>query len=119
MIVAELYRVAIFESTHIIELHLPEMLDPSEFDQLNEGMLAHFDGKAQQAWIMDLSATTYMGSAMLGLMVNIRQRVKSAGGRLVLCGLSRQLNDIFVTSSMQRLFTITRTRPEAIKALAR
>lgn len=116
---AELYRVVTIESAHLIELHLPEMLDPTEFDQLNEGMLAHFEGNAGRAWIMDLSTTRYMGSAMLGLMVNIRQRVKSAGGRLVLCGLSRELNDIFVTSSMQRLFTITRTRPEALKALAR
>ena len=55
--------------------------------------------------------------AMLGLIVNIRQRVKAAGGRLVLCGLSRQLTDIFYTSSMQRLFTIAKGRPEALKAL--
>lgn len=114
-----MYRVKSIESVQLIELLLPETIDPADFDQLNEGMLAHFDGSASKAWIMDLTAVNYMGSAMLGLIVNIRQRVKSGGGRLVLCGMSKQLSEIFYTSSMQRLFTIAKTRPDAIKALSK
>jgi anti-anti-sigma regulatory factor len=47
-------------------------------------------------------------------MVNVRQRVKEARGRLVLCGLSPRLLQIFKTCCMERLFKIVRSRDEAI-----
>ena len=58
-----------------------------------------------------------MGSAMLGLMVNLRQQVKSAGGRLVLCSMPPTLMQIFRTCCMERLFIIARTRDEAMRLI--
>jgi anti-anti-sigma factor len=58
-----------------------------------------------------------MGSAMLGLMVNIRQRIKSGGGQLTLCNVSPRLLAIIRACSMERLFRIARSRADAIKAL--
>jgi anti-anti-sigma factor len=116
---AEFLRVQTIQSAHVVELSLPELLDPLEFDRLNEQMLAALDGKAAEKWIVDLTTVHYMGSAMLGMMVNIRQRVKSAGGKLVLCGLSSRLLNIFRACSMERLFTIARTRPDALRLTSR
>ena len=81
--------------------------------------VALLDGRADQPWVIDLSAVDYIGSATIGLIINIRQRIKSAGGRLVLCGLSARIMDIFHTSSMERLFTIARSRNDAVKVLAK
>ena len=102
-----------------MELMLPESIDPVEFDRLFDSMLAELNGKANQSWVLDLSSVTYLGSAMLGLIVNIRQQIKSSGGKLILCGMSARLQEIFHTCSMERLFTITRSRPDALKALGR
>jgi anti-anti-sigma factor len=62
-----------------------------------------------------MSRVNYMGSAMLGLVVNLRQQIRNASGELVLCGLSPRLLGIFRTCCMERLFTIVRTRADAIK----
>jgi anti-anti-sigma factor len=66
----------------IIELALPSVLDGAEFDALNESLLNvvadHPDGR----WVIDLTSVTYLGSSMLGLLVNIRQRVKQSHGAL-------------------------------------
>ena len=94
----------------MIELLLPDSIDPLEFDRLNDAILAVLDGGADKGWVLDLSHVTYMGSAMLGLMVNLRHRVKKAGGKLALCGLSQRLHEIFRTCCMERLFIIARTR---------
>ncbi len=91
---------------NIIELSLPESLEAVEFDQLNASLLKLLEGRTKQKWVMDLSAVEYMGSAMLGLLVNLRQQIKSGGGRLVLCSLTPRLKDIFHTCCMERLFTI-------------
>jgi len=99
---------------NIVELRLPQSLDSMEFDDLNASLLALLKGRAQQKWIIDLSAVTYMGSAMLGMLVNVRQQIKAGGGRLLLCGLSKQLLAIFKTCCMERLFTIVTDRRSAL-----
>ncbi len=114
---SDLFRVSREQATEVVELSLPSMLDSAEFDQLNEAMLALFGGRPEGRWVLDVSSISYAGSALLGLMVNIRQKIKQSGGRLVLCGLSPRLLQIFQTCSLERFFTITRNRQDAIEAL--
>src|SRR3954471_21971508 len=113
----DLVKVATAESVNVIDLALPESLDSEEFDRLNESMLGAVDGKSGGKWVLDLSAVDYMGSSVLGLMINVRQHIKTAGGRLALCGLSPRLTTIFHTCCLEKLFTITKTRDEALRAL--
>lgn len=103
---------------NLVELTLPIGLDIDEFDRLNEGMLKLIEGEPHGRWVMDLSHLEYMGSATLGLMVNIRQKVKQAGGKLVLCGMSPRMVQIFRTCSLERLFKIVRSRQEAMEIAA-
>ena len=113
---SDFFQIQTLERTKVIELMLPGVLDSSEFDRLNESMLDLIRANSEERWIIDLSRVYYMGSAMLGLMVNLRQRVKSAGGRLVLCSVPPSLLEIFRTCCMERLFVITKTRADALKA---
>ena len=112
----DFFRLESSDRVQVIELTLPQTLDSSEFDQLNESILGVVSSRKNERWVIDLSHVSYMGSAMLGLMVNLRQQVKSAGGKLILCSMPPTLMQIFRTCCMERLFTITRTRDEAIRA---
>ena len=99
----------------LIELLLPEQLDHVEFNTLNDAIAQAISEKPDARWLLDLTHVTYMGSAVLGLMVNIRQWIKQGGGKLILCGMSPRLTQIFQTCSMQRLFLIRKTRSEALR----
>jgi anti-anti-sigma factor len=112
----DFFRIESTDRAQLIELSLPPMLDSAEFDELNESILGRISERRGDRWIIDLSQVSYMGSAMLGLMVNLRQQIKSAGGRLILCSMPPTLMQIFRTCCMERLFTIVRTREEALKA---
>jgi len=114
---SQYFQVVQVSSVNVIELLLPDELDSVEFDKLNESMLHLFDGRSAENWILDLSKTEYVGSAVLGLMVNVRQHVKTAKGKLVICSLSRTLHDIFRASSLERLFLIAKSRSEALKLM--
>lgn len=109
------FRVQQVQGVTVLELSLPDAMDTSEFDRLNDAILTLFEGTAAGKWVVDLTHVSYMGSSTLGLMVNLRQRIKSGGGRLVLCCLSPRLWEIFRTCCMERLFTIARTRDEALR----
>ena len=110
----EFFRIESTDRAQLIALTLPQLLDSAEFDSLNESILGTISSRKGDRWIIDLTHVSYMGSAMLGLMVNLRQQVKSAGGRLVLCSMPPTLMQIFRTCCMERLFIIARTRDEAM-----
>jgi anti-anti-sigma factor len=110
-------RVTTLDSVQIIDLSLPESLDSKEFDALNEALIQTVEGKIEQRWVLDLSAVLYMGSSVLGLMINFRQHIKSGGGRLALCGMSGPLLQIFHSCCLERLFTIAKNRNDAVKLL--
>jgi anti-anti-sigma factor len=111
------YRVSHEGDLHTIELALPLIVDPVEFDRLNDAIATAVERDASQRWVLDLSGVEYVGSALLGLLVNLRQRIKSNGGRLVLCGLSEQVLKALRTCSLHNLFTVSQTRQEAEKAV--
>jgi anti-sigma B factor antagonist len=113
----ELLKVSNLQSVNVVELFLPDDLDSTEFDRLNDGLATVFSNQPNARWILDLAQVQYLGSAALGLMVNIRYRVKSMEGRLALCNLSTRLQQIFKTCCLERLFIITRNRDDAVKAI--
>lgn len=113
----DFFQVTQVGDARVVALTLPQSIDSKEFDRLNEEMLGIFAAQPQARWVLDLSGLGYMGSSALGLMVNIRQRIKQSGGQLVLCGLSSRLLQIFRTCCMERLFSITKTKQDALRAV--
>ena len=113
----DLFAITNAQSVNVVTLSLPENIDAVDFDRLNETLLRALENTGGTSWVLDMSEVTYMGSAVLGLMVNIRQLIKQRGGKLALCGMSDRLIQIFRTCSLERLFTITKTQPEALAAV--
>ena len=112
----EFFQVKSEASINVVELMLPVSIDTQEFDRLNVAMSSLFVDPGGDRWVLDLSHLSYMGSSALGLMVNLQQ-IKTAGGRLVLCGLSPKLLEIFHTCCLERLFTIVKTQEDARREL--
>ena len=115
----DLYHLSEEGSIKVLELLLPSTIDSSEFDRLNESVLDVLGKEPGAGWVLDLSRVAYMGSAVLGLMVNIRQVVMKAQGKVVLCGMNDRLMRIFETCCMERLFKIVPGRAEAIRHASR
>lgn len=113
----EYFQVTQVSGVQVVALKLPESTDSNEFDRINEQLPEVFASGPHGRWVVDLSGLHYMGSSALGLMVNIRQRVIQSGGDLVLCGLSPQLLRIFRTCCMERLFRISKTQADALRAV--
>jgi anti-anti-sigma factor len=104
-------------SAQAIELVLPVQSDPTDFDTLNETLLKRLDTDPNTRWLLDLSEVKYVGSILLGLLVNIRDRVNRRGGRLVVAAVPNDLMKVIVVTSMQRLFQIYPTKAEGLRAL--
>ena len=114
---SELLKVTTVGAVQVVELHIPDDLDSSEFDRLNDQVAGLITPAAGNRWVIDLLRVNYMPSSGLGLLVNIRHQVRTNKGQIALCNLSARLQGIFRACSLERLFTVHRTRDDAIRAL--
>ncbi|MGD0542045.1 MAG: STAS domain-containing protein [Tepidisphaeraceae bacterium] len=101
-------------AVNVMQFVLPVTMDTMEIDGLIEAVLKSLEAKGGEPWVVDLAQVEYMGSSMLGLFVNVRERIRQGGGTLVLCGMSPQLLRIFKTCCLERLFTIAKSRADAL-----
>ena len=68
----DIVKLSVEQSVNVVELILPDGLDSEEFDQFSQRLSGVIEAKASASWVLDLARVQYMGSAALGLMVNIR-----------------------------------------------
>jgi len=101
-------------SVNVVELSIPLEVDSMAIDRLIGALIDALQNTPAHGWVVDLSKAAYLNSAGLGLLVNVREKVRQSRGKLVLCGLSAQLLALFRSCCLERLFTVTHTRAEAI-----
>jgi anti-anti-sigma factor len=99
----------------VLVIRVPEHFESMEFDPLNAQLAAIIDGRPGGRWVVDMTHIRYAGSAMLGMLVNVRSRVRRSGGTLVLCCMDEQIRGVLRAGSMERLFAIVETRDEAVR----
>ena len=109
------FQLSQIDSINVLTLLLPEMMDSNEFDRLNEDLLGAISSHPHGRWVLDLANVTYMGSSALGLLVNLRQRIKDLNGHLILSNITPPLMRIMRTCCLERLFSISKTRDDAFK----
>ena len=114
---SDLLKHTTVETVDVVELILPDDLDSSEFDRLNDMVAELIRPSAGRRWVIDLGRVPYLPSAGLGLLVNMRHHIRTQKGQIVLCGLSPRLLSVFRACSLERLFTIHRSREDAVRAV--
>lgn len=69
--------------------------------------------------LLDFEDVQYLSSAMLGQLVQLEREVRTAKGRLKLCGLGPVLADTFHIGRFDRIFDIHPDEASALKSFRR
>jgi anti-sigma B factor antagonist len=72
--------------------------------------------QAHSKIIFDLTRLTFIDSSGLGAMLSSLRQLSARGGDLKLCGMSKQVRDLFELVRMHRIFDIYAACQEAVKA---
>jgi anti-anti-sigma factor len=82
-----------------------------------EAALHERTGAADTAIVLDLTAVPYVSSAALRLFLSTSRLVGETGGRLVFCGLTENVRQVFAISGFDTIFEIHADRNAALAAL--
>lgn len=68
--------------------------------------------------VVDFSATTFIDSTTLGVLVGGVKRLRTNDGQLTLVSSDRNITKIFEITGLDRVFTIYPTRDEAVEKIS-
>lgn len=68
--------------------------------------------------LIDLSGVTYLNSTAIGVLVQAHTTYARKGWQIKLCGISKQVDSIFVITKLSLVFDVHDTRDAAVKSFA-
>ncbi|MHB1560716.1 MAG: STAS domain-containing protein [Isosphaeraceae bacterium] len=68
-------------------------------------------------FVVDLSEVNYLASSEIGFLVTLKRRIDRRQGRVVMCGASPYIMDLFRTMNLLKIFDMAESLPAAITCL--
>jgi anti-anti-sigma factor len=101
----------------ICEVRPAGRIDSATGPAFERDVLQQIDGGGRRL-LLDFADLVYISSAGLRIVLLAAKRMKSAGGRLVLCSLSPQISEVFEISGFNRILDILPSRDAALSTLS-
>lgn len=90
----------------------------SDIEQVGTDLLDQLGNNKSLAFVVDLSALNYMGSAMVALIVRLWKSVKDEKkGRMVVVNKEKMVYEVLELAGLHKIWTIVETREEALRQL--
>ncbi len=95
------------------------ILDEQAVKEVSAELNHYIDSTTQECVVLDLSRVTMMTSAIIGELVKFRKRCDQDKIELRLCGLSKEIAEVFKITRMDKIFKIYKTREKALKSFSK
>ncbi|HQY87818.1 MAG TPA: STAS domain-containing protein [Tepidisphaeraceae bacterium] len=108
------FKIVKLPRAFVVELVLPEDIDTAAFTEINGALIEQWPIDTGANVVIDLALTQYLGSMLLGLLVNIRHEAKTRSGQVVLCNVPTPVSKVIRSTNLERLIVISGSRAEAL-----
>lgn len=71
--------------------------------------------EGQHKFIFELSELKYMNSTGLNVLINVLTKTRKSGGDLVICGVSKKVQELLLVTKLNSVFSVTSTIEEALE----
>jgi anti-anti-sigma factor len=92
-----------------------ELLEEAIIQAVGEQLLALVEDHNCPRLILNLSTVKRLSTMVLGKLIALHNRVRTAGGRLALCGINPEIRGIFEILNLTRLLPIYVEEQEALQ----
>jgi anti-sigma B factor antagonist len=85
-----------------------KILDEQNIQMIGDDLFRLVDELGRRKVLLDFSNVEFMSSAALGKLIRLHQRLHQVGGKLVLCGISKGIMEIFEITKLDKMLTIVK-----------
>jgi len=94
-----------------------ETIDDEALDQVSAFLLELTAEEEMTRLVIDLSQTSFFGSALLAIIFRVWSRIKARNGHFALCGLQDYCRDVLRTTRLDTVWAVFDTREEALRCV--
>lgn len=100
----------------VVNLNEGSILDTQQVEHLGAELYRIVDDRACRKLVIDFSKVKFLSSSALGILIRLQKKAGEIKGRVVLCGLRKELMQVFKITSLDRLFTFYDNEEQALAA---
>ncbi len=114
------YRFEAADGYSVLVLQ-PELNDSqwADFEKVGNDLLGRLRATKSPAVMVDLTPLSYMGSAMVALIVRLWKTVKEQNGRMVVVNRHEMVFEVLRLAGLHNVWTIVETRESGLRQLGR
>src|SRR3974390_3490529 len=79
----------------VVNLIHRKILDEQNIQKIGEDLFSLVDELGRKKILLNFSNVEYLSSAALGKFITLNKKVKSSGGKLVMCNISDDIYEVF------------------------
>ena len=98
----------------VVNFNDSSILDGAQVEQIGEQLYELVDHKDRKKLILDFSNVQLLSSSALGVLITLRTKAEQIKGRVVLCGLRKDLRKVFKITRLDKLFTFCDDEEKAL-----
>ncbi len=103
-------------SDNVLVVTLDGRLDTNTSPKLEKFLAEKLETGQVKGLVIDFKPTEYISSAGLRILLMATKKMKSSGGKLILCALSDHVQEVFDIAGFTPVFNIEASRDLAIVA---
>jgi len=93
-----------------------KILDEVAIQELGAELFALVEHDNRRTILLDFAGVEFLSSAALGKLITFDRKLKTAKGRLKMCGLTPGILEVFQVTKLNKVFDIRADRAEALAA---
>lgn len=102
----------------VLAITRDQLTDEENLEQFDQELVSLVDNYQVRRIVLDMQAVRYMTSSAIGKLISLHRRLARNEGRLVICSLQPEVEQILDTSHLLGYFSVSPTRDAALAELA-
>jgi len=93
-----------------------KILDEQNIQAIGDDLFRLVDELGRRKILLNFSSVDFLSSAALGKLITLNRKVQAVRGKLILCGISTEIKEVFQITKLDKLFTILAEEQAAMQA---
>jgi anti-sigma B factor antagonist len=93
-----------------------KILDEQNIALIGDDLFRLVDELGRRKILLNFSNVEFLSSAALGKLIRLHQKLAAGSGKLILCGISKGIMEIFELTKLDKMLTIIKDEQKALQS---
>jgi anti-sigma B factor antagonist len=107
--------VDLVEGIVLVCFTAPRIVQEEDIQATFEQLQRLQDEKPGREYVLDFRKVQFLSSSVLGRLILLQKNVASTKGRVVLCGIAKEIFEVFKITKLDKVFTVKEDAKAALK----